>query len=152
MAKAFYPRLALNNVKSNRKIYLPFILTSILTVMMFYIINSLSVNPDIEKMSGGDSVIRILNFGTYVTGIFAVIFLFYTHSFILKKRKKEFGLFNVLGLEKRHIGIMLTFETLYIATASIALGLIFGLIFDRLMLLILARLLKSVYGIGFFVS
>ena len=152
MVKAFYPRLAFNNVKSNRKIYLPYILTCTLTVMMFYIIKSLSVNPDVGKMSGGDSVVRILDFGTYITGIFAVIFLFYTHSFIIKKRKKEFGLFNVLGLEKRHIGIMLTFETLYIGITSIALGLAFGFVLDRLMLLILARVLKSFYGIGFFIS
>ncbi len=152
MVKAFYPKLAFNNLKKNRRIYLPFILTCVFTVAMFYIIKSLSINPDVSKMAGGGKVQYTLNLGTYVTGIFAVIFLFYTHSFIIKRRKKEFGLFNILGLEKRHIGLVLLFETMFIAAISIVMGFVFGIILDKLMLLILAKILKSDFGIGFFVS
>ncbi|MDE7439513.1 MAG: ABC transporter permease [Clostridia bacterium] len=152
MSKGFYARLSFNNLKKNRKIYLPYILTCIITIAMFYMIHSLSVNKSIAQMHGGSTIQSTLFFGTVVVGFFAIIFLFYTNSFVIKRRKKEFGLYNVLGMEKRHLGIVLIFETLYIALISIILGLAFGMIFDKLMYLIIARVLHADYGASFFLS
>lgn len=152
MVRNLYARLAFGNLKKNRKIYLPYILTCIITVMMFYMIHSLSINDGIATMYGGRTIQYSLNYGTIIVGIFAVIFLFYTNSFVIKRRKKEFGIFNVLGMEKRHLGIVLIFETLYIALISIGIGLFLGILMDKLMYLIIANILQSNYGIGFFIS
>ncbi len=152
MSKGFYVRLSFNNLKKNRKIYIPYILTCIITITMFYMIHSLSVNESIAAMHGGSTIQTTLVFGTVIVGIFSVIFLFYTNSFVIKRRKKEFGLYNVLGMEKRHLGIVLIFETLYIAFISIFLGLVFGIILDKLMYLIIARILHAAYGATFFLS
>ncbi|MDE6585167.1 MAG: ABC transporter permease [Clostridia bacterium] len=152
MTKGFYAQLSFNNLKKNRKIYIPYILTCIITITMFYMIHSLSVNQSIAAMHGGKTIQSTLNFGTVIVGIFAVIFLFYTNSFVIKRRKKEFGLYNVLGMEKRHLGIVLIFETLYIALTSIIPGLSFGVILDKLMYLIIARILHADYGATFFLS
>lgn len=152
MVKNLYARLAFNNLKKNRKIYLPYILTCIVTVLMFYMIHSLSVNESITTMHGGKTIQYSLSYGTIIVGIFAVIFLFYTNSFIIKRRKKEFGLYNILGMEKRHIGVVLIFETLYISLISISIGLLLGIILDKLMYLIIAFILHANYGINFFIS
>lgn len=152
MTNGFYARLSFNNLQKNRKIYIPYILTCIITITMFYMIFSLSINESIAAMSGGETIQYTLNLGAIIVGIFAVVFLFYTNSFVIKRRKKEFGLFNVLGMEKRHLGIVLIFETLYIALISIILGLVFGVILDKLMYLIIARILHADYGAAFFIS
>lgn len=152
MTNGFYARLSFNNLQKNRKIYIPYILTCIITITMFYMIFSLSINESIAAMSGGETIQYTLNLGAIIVGIFAVVFLFYTNSFVIKRRKKEFGLFNVLGMEKRHLGIVLIFETLYIALISIILGLVFGVILDKLMYLIIARILHADYGATFFIS
>ena len=152
MAKNLYARLAFRNLRKNGKIYLPYILTCIITAAMFYIMSSLSNNQKIGEMRGGWQVQSMLTLGSAVVGVFALIFLFYTHSFIIKRRKKEFGLLNILGLEKRHIGAVLAFETLYIGVFSITVGLVAGIALDKLMYLIIARILRSDYGLGFFVS
>lgn len=152
MTNGFYARLSFNNLQKNRKIYIPYILTCIITITMFYMIFSLSINESIAAMNGGETIQYTLNLGAIIVGIFAVVFLFYTNSFVIKRRKKEFGLFNVLGMEKRHLGIVLIFETLYIALISIILGLVFGVILDKLMYLIIARILHADYGAAFFIS
>ncbi|MDE6275708.1 MAG: ABC transporter permease [Clostridia bacterium] len=152
MNNGFYARLAFDNLKKNRKIYLPYILTCIITITMFYIIHSLYMNESILAMHGGAQIQYTLSLGAVIVAIFAIIFLFYTNSFIIKRRKKEFGLFNVLGMEKRHLGAVLIFETLYIGIISIVLGLVFGVLLDRLMYLIIARILRSDYGTGFYIS
>lgn len=152
MVKNLYARLAFGNLKKNRKIYVPYILTCIITVMMFYMIHSLYANESIAAMHGGSTIQYTLNFGTIIVGVFAVIFLFYTNSFVIKRRQKEFGVFNILGMEKRHLGIVLLFEVLYVGLFSIILGIAFGMLFDKLMYLIIARILHANYGAGFYIS
>ena len=95
MNRFFYFKLAVTNIKKNAKTYVPYIITSILTICMFYIICSLSNNPDLTKATGTGTMSEVLFLGTIVCGIFAVIFLFYTNSFLMKRRKKEFGLYNI---------------------------------------------------------
>lgn len=143
MSKSFYPKMALSNISKNRKMYFPYILTSILTIMMFYMMSSLFHSPNVAEMRGGEMVKMLLGIGMWVAGIFAVIFLFYTNSFLIKRRKKEIGLYNILGMEKKHIGKMMFYETLTTALSSIIIGLIAGIIFSRLMFLLLVKLIAS---------
>lgn len=140
MRKLFYPRLAASNIKKNSKTYVPYLFTCILTVCMFFMVLSLSANTGIGELSGASSVYETLNLGVNITGIFAVIFLFYTNSFLMKRRKKEFGLYNILGMEKKHISKVIFFETLFIAIISMAVGLLIGVVFNRLLFLLLLRI------------
>lgn len=97
MKRFFYAKIALTNLKKNRQTYFPYLLTCIATIMMFYIMSSLSTNSVLNKMRGGATMGIVLMFGTVVVGIFAVLFLFYTNSFLVKRRKKEFGLYYILA-------------------------------------------------------
>ena len=152
MTRFAYSRLAAENIRKNSQTYLPYILTSIASVMMFYIIHALSENTGLGKMGGGPTVNSILSFGYVIVGFFSVIFLLYTNSFLIKRRKKEFGLFNVLGMEKKHIARIMTYETLYIGMISIVVGLIGGVILSKLMFLLLLRLLRFEVQMGFEIS
>ena len=115
MSKLLYPKLALSNIKKNAKVYVPYILTCILTIGMYYIINSLAFSETTRTLRGGDYIQVLMALGTFVVALFAIIFLFYTNSFLMKRRKKEIGLYNILGMEKKHISIMIFFETLYVS-------------------------------------
>lgn len=148
MSSRIYSRLALGNIKNNRKTYVPFILTSILTVMMFYIISALAGNESIENFD----VITVLRMAAGIMMIFSVIFLFYTNSFLIKRRKKEIAVYNILGMGKGHIGKMLTVETLLTGGISIAGGIAGGVIFGKLMHLILMRVIHFDLGVSFAVS
>lgn len=152
MRKLFYAKLAANNLRKNAKSYLPYLLTCIATVAMFYIMVALSMEQRIFNMPGGGTVQFCLYLGRYVIGIFAVIFLFYTHSFLLKNRKKEFGLLNILGMEKKHLAKMMLLETGYTAVISIVLGLLFGLLLYKLIHLGLLKLIGMSAISGFYVS
>lgn len=152
MSRFFYAKLAATNLKKNAQTYLPYILTCTGTVMMYYIMVFLSKNEGLEKMSGGSQVQTILNLGSYVIAIFAVIFLFYTHSFLIKRRKKEFGLFNILGMEKKHIAKVLGFETLYVAVISLGAGLLGGILLSKLIFMVLLKILNFEVPLGFNVS
>ncbi|MNM84511.1 Bacitracin export permease protein BceB [compost metagenome] len=152
MNKLFYPKLAAINIKKNSKTYLPFIITCICTISMFYIMHALSMNEGIEKGPGASAVKSTLQFGTIVIGIFSAIFLFYTNSFLIKRRKKEIGLYNVLGLEKKHISKILFFEFIYTLLFSLIFGLISGIILNKLMFLALLKILNFKVAFGFHLS
>ena len=152
MNSKFFNRLAGQNLRKNSAAYGPYILASILTVAMFYMICSLSRNPGLPETFGGEALQTILTLGVYVVGLFAVIFLFYTNSFLIKRRKREFGLFNVLGLEKRHLAIVIGLETVYTALLSILAGLIVGVALDKAMFLLVRRVLGLEVALGFYIS
>lgn len=116
--------------------------------MMCFLAN----NSALSTMSGGGSLTVILGLGTIVIGIFAVIFLFYTNSFLIKRRKKEIGLYNILGMEKKHIAKVLAFENLYVAIISLTLGLSFGILLSKLMVLALGKMLNFEIAFGFEIS
>lgn len=119
---------------------------------MFYIICSLSNNPDLTKATGTGTMSEVLFLGTIVCGIFAVIFLFYTNSFLMKRRKKEFGLYNILGMEKKHISRVVLCETLIISVISLVFGILVGILFDKLMLLVLLSMFSVKIPLGFYIS
>ena len=148
MSKLFYFRLAATNMKKNARMYVPYLFTCIGTVMMYYIIHALTQNQSLKESYGGSAAVSLLNTGSGVIGIFAVIFLFYTNGFLIKQRKREFGLFNILGMEKRHIAKIIIVETLYTAVVSMALGLGMGVLLSKLVELFLFRLLHFQIHMG----
>ncbi|MBP2031951.1 putative ABC transport system permease protein [Clostridium algifaecis] len=152
MNKLFYPRLAVINIKKNSKTYFPFILTCICTIMMFYIMHAISINKGLDGASGSETLKTLLFLGTIVIGIFSAIFLFYTNSFLIKRRKKEIGLYNVLGLEKKHIAKILCFECIFTSAISLTVGLIGGIILNKLMFLLLIKMLNFKVTFGFSIS
>lgn len=152
MTGGLFARLAVTNIRKNRKIYAPYIFACVGVVMMFYIICSLSYDPDILDFFCGDSLMIILRMGCIVVGIFAVIFLFYTSSFLMKRRKTELGLYNVLGLGKGHIAKVLAWETLVVWGESTVLGLISGMIFGKLAQVCLLRMMGGGVNYNFNLS
>ncbi|MDY3052181.1 MAG: ABC transporter permease [Ndongobacter sp.] len=153
MHKLFYAKLAATNIRKNARIYIPYILSCILNVAMFYIICSMATNPGLSNLvMGARATTTVLGLGCYVVAIFTVIFLLYTNNFLIKRRKKEFGLFNVLGMEKSHLSIMLLWETIYIAAISLAVGLLAGVLLDKLLFLALLRALGAGVVFGFYFS
>ncbi len=152
MNKNLYPKLALENIKKNGKTYFPYIITCIITIAMFYIMKSLSLNEGISQSMGADSVYTTLSFGSYIVIIFSGVFLIYTNSFLMRQRKKEFGLYNILGMEKKHIIKVISLETIYVTLISFVGGLIFGIIFDKLMYLVIAKIMNIDVKLGFYVS
>jgi len=142
VSKGFFPKLALINIKKNKQSYLPYIISCICTVMMFYIMHSISRNKGLFEMYGGDYIVSILNMGAIIIAIFSIIFLFYTNSFLMKRRKKELGLYNILGLEKKHIGKMMLYETAIIAFASIAIGLLGGMLLYKFIFMLLLKIIS----------
>ncbi|WP_049945489.1 ABC transporter permease, partial [Candidatus Stoquefichus massiliensis] len=115
----------------------PYLLTSTFTVMMCYVIHSLAVNQSLRDTSSTAPVVLML--GTWVVIFFSVIFLFYVNSFLIKRRKKEIALYNILGMEKKHVMIMMLFETIFTTVVSLVLGILFGAIFSQLMFLLLVN-------------
>ena len=148
MNNFIYEKLAVTNLKNNRKTYVPYIFTGVLTVMMFYIIDALSKGEGITQ-----NTLKIcLQYATGVIIVFAVIFLFYTNSFLIKRRKKEIGVYNILGMGKRHIARMMAVETILTAGISILGGLVFGIIFGKLMYLLLLKILHNSVDMQFSVN
>lgn len=152
MNKTFYFRLAFDNLKKNAKMYIPFVLSCILTIMMYYMVSSLSMNPNMMNMLGGDVMQQILSLGIYVITVFAVIFLFYTNSFLIKRRKREFGLFNILGMEKKHLSIVIALESIIVFLVSMVLGIGIGILLDKAFYLLIAKMLNASIALGFYIS
>lgn len=140
MKSNFYLRLALGNIRKNGKFYIPFLLTCTAAAALFFDMYSLRMNESVIRESRDTQL--LLQLGLIVVALFSVIFLFYTNSFLIKRRQKELALYNIFGMEKRHIARMLAWETFLSAVISIGAGIVLGIVFDRLMFLIIARLIR----------
>ncbi len=149
---SFYPRLAAQNIRRNGQFYFPFILTCIATCAMFYIMCFLTFNKGTQNMPGTEYLSFILALGCIVIGLFSVIFLFYTNSFLMKRRQKEIGLYNILGMGKGNITSILFFETLYVTATTLVLGLGLGILLSKLTLLALCKLIGFAVPYGFELS
>ncbi len=133
MNASFYFKIAKTNIKNNRKIYFPYILTSICMVMIMYVVSFLANDPMIAKnFAGGATLQGLLKLGVYIIMIFSALFLFYTNSFITKRRKREFGLMSVLGMGKKNISLVMLWENIIVDFTSIAVGLVLGLLLSKL--------------------
>ncbi|WP_313469396.1 FtsX-like permease family protein [Carnobacterium sp.] len=139
MNTKFFAKLAVRNIRSNKQTYLPYVLSSIMTVAMFFLMVSLLTN---EFVQGRSSTLPMLfGFGAVVVGIFSFIFILYTNSFLIKRRKKEIGLYGILGLGKKHVAKVLLLEMALTSFFSIVAGLITGQVFGKLFFMFLNYLL-----------
>ena len=143
MKSGFYRALAWSGITKNKKLYMPYILTCIGMVMMCYIISFLSKSPAFESIKGGMTVQSFLEMGFFVMSVFSAIFLFYTNSFLIRRRKKEFGLYNILGVGKNNLAYVLLLENLIIAAIALAAGLFFGILFSKLSEMVMLKLLQA---------
>ncbi len=131
------PKLAVTGIRKNGIVYLPYILTTAFSVCVFFIFNCIIKNDFLKNVPHAAYVMALLEIGKVLLGIILVPFLFYTNSFLIKRRKKEIGLFSILGLEKKHIGIMMFMETFFIYIISMTIGLVTAVVFAKLAFLIL---------------
>ncbi|GMA08106.1 ABC transporter permease [Tetragenococcus halophilus subsp. flandriensis] len=152
MHNGFYAKLALQSIRENSRLYYPFIISSIVSVMMTFIILSLSVNSGLKQIPGGANLQTILALGYVVLVLFSAIFLFYMNSFLMKNRKKEFGIYNILGMDKKHISRILTYEMLFIYFVSLIVGLIAGMLLNKVATLLIRRMLAAPVSLGFELS
>ena len=137
MNKLLYPRLAWQNLRKNAKFYLPYILTIMGCSGAFYILLALAGAKDLPQRTRYAYLSTFTFIGAFVVAFFSIIFLFYTNSFLMKRRTRELGLWSVLGMEKRHIAKVLTYEMLYTAFFGIGGGILCGLLFQKLVTLLL---------------
>ena len=142
MKKALYARLAWTGMVKNKRLYLPYLLSCGGMVLMFYILMGLSGSPVLENMAGGGSSAIILRLGTVVIAVFALLFLFYTHAFLVRRREREFGLYNILGMGKGNIARVLLWETAITYGMTTAAGLLLGVALYKLAELGMVRLLQ----------
>ncbi len=143
MKTAFYPRLAFDGIRKNRNLYFPYLLTGALMIAVFYILAFLSRLPLLDEMSGGSSTKLVLHLGAAVIAVFSAVFLFYTNSFLVRRRKKEFGLYSVLGMSKRNISFVLFYEVLSSFLLSYAMGIGCGIALSKLAELGLINLIDA---------
>lgn len=132
MKFGFYSKLALDGIRKNKRLYLPYILTCIGMVCMYYILQFLQLSDAVRNIRGGDTIQYMLSYGVLLLALFSCIFLFYTNSFLMRRRMKEFGLYNILGMGKKNIGILICWETAFIFITSMVLGLLSGIVLSKL--------------------
>lgn len=151
MGKLYF-KLAKTNLSNNKPFYIPYIISSIITVAMLYMMSFLSDNKGLNKIMGADSLATIFRLGVGIIVIFSYIFLFYTNSFIIKRRKKEIGVYNILGMGKRHLSKVLFVETIYSAIISLVCGIIVGIAFSKFILMVLYGIIGIHKTVEFFVN
>lgn len=151
MGKLYF-KLAKTNLSNNKPFYIPYIISGIITVAMLYMMSFLSDNKGLNKIMGADSLATIFRLGVGIIVIFSYIFLFYTNSFIIKRRKKEIGVYNILGMEKRHLSKVLFVETIYSAIISLVCGIIVGIVFSKFILMVLYGIIGIHKTVEFFVN
>ena len=139
----FYLKLALGNIKKNKKLYSSYFISTIFSIALYFIIKTVGNSPTLK---GQDSITMFLNLGGYVIALFSLIFLFYTNSFVIKNRKKEISLYHILGMEKRNVRSMMLLETIVIALISLVSGIVIGMLLSQITSVIILRIIhKSIH-------
>ena len=153
MHKGIFSGLAKQNIRNNKTTYIPYIITCIFCIAMIYMMEFLRDCPTLDQaVRQADEVRMIVFTGEIVVEIFCIIFLIYSNSFLMKRRQKEIGLYNILGLERNHIGIVMFLETIITSIGSLAGGIAVGIIGSKLALLLLLKLLHIPSVLGFYIS
>ena len=153
MRKGIFSKLAVQNIRNNKSTYIPYMITCIFCIAMIYMMEFLRDCPTLDQAVRHAAEVRmILSTGEVVVVIFCVIFLIYSNSFLMKRRQKEIGLYNILGLERNHIGIVLLLETIFTTILSLTGGIAIGILASKLSLLLLLRLLHIPAVLGFYIS
>ena len=140
MKRGLFFHLAVDGMRKNRRLYIPYLMTCAGMVMMFYILYSLAYSPVVQNMRGGSTMTIVLLMGCMVMTVFSLLFLLYTNSFLARRRNKEFGLYNILGMNKRNLSRILLWETLLCGAISILAGLLCGLLLGKLAELFLTHM------------
>ena len=140
--KLFYPKFAWDAIRKNRRSYIPYMLTTLFVVAIFHILRNITWMPYLIHQRGASEIAVTASLGSFVIAIFSAIFLFYTSSFLMKQRKKEFGLYNVLGMEKRHLVRLMSVEILLVAVFSLVFGISGGALFSQLFFLIFYKMIR----------
>lgn len=152
MNAGLYPKLALLGIRKNRRLYVPFMLSAIGIGTMFFILMSIAESEAVQHMRGGNTLYVILGLGKYVIAVFAAIFLYYTHSFLIRRRSREFGLYNVLGMDRRSIARVLAWETGIVLFITLSVSLALGIAFFKLFELVLVNMVYGAVDYEFAVS
>ena len=152
MTHKLYPRLAWQGITKNKRLYLPFLLTCVGMVMMTYILLSLASSPVLKTFPGGGVMPMILSMGSFVMAAFAVLFLFYTNSFLIRRRNREFGLYNILGMGKGNLARVLAWESVMMALVAIVVGEALGIALGKLFELVLVNIVGGDVQMDFTVS
>ena len=150
MNSKIYGKLAVTNLKNNRKSYIPYVLASAFSVMMYFIMDNLYRNRSLVEK--GSPLAIMLSYADAVLLIFSIIFLFYINSFLIKRRKKELGIYNILGMGKGHLAKMLFIESIITTTVSIIGGILAGILFGKLVYLVLLKILHLKRDIVYMIS
>ena len=150
MNSKIYGKLAVTNLKNNGKSYVPYILASAFSVMMYFIMDNLYRNRSLVEK--GSPLAIMLSYADAVLLIFSVIFLFYINSFLIKRRKKELGIYNILGMGKGHLGKMLFLESVITTVTSIIGGILAGILLGKLVYLVLLKILHLKRNIVYMIS
>ena len=145
----FYPRLAARSLRLNGKFYLPYLLSGIVSAAMLYDILFLNMNQGIYRLRGANAVQALLGFGAMVVAVFSFALVCYTNSFLMKRRQQELGLYNILGMEKRHMARLLFWETAYAYLICVLGGLLLGILLSKLFLLLLCAVMRVDVAFGF---
>ena len=148
--KYLYARLAWNNLRKNSRFYFPRIGTEAGLVACFYIMLTLAMDSRMQHVKGGNYLSAFMWMGAAILALLAAVLMLYINRFLMKQRKREFGMYNVLGMEKRHVGRVLFFENLYSSLLSVGGGLCAGMLFYKLCSLLLCRLLQTDAVAGFY--
>ena len=152
MSKSFYPRLAAQNCIKNGKFYFPYLLTVIFSSAAFYINLALAQTGSLPELQRYFYLSMFMTIGTFVLGLFFIIFLIYTNSFLMKRRGKELALYNILGMGKGNIGVVLSYETLYTWLIGVGGGLLLGMLLQRLITMLVTKMLRIDVKYEFFIS
>ena len=152
MRMGFYAKLAVNGIRKNARLYVPYLLTCAGMVMMFYIVSYLQDTPVLAGIRGGEEMQAMLSLGSGVMGVFGAIFLLYTNSFLIRRRKREFGLYNMLGMGKGNIARVLFWEALLVLAGTMAIGLAAGVAISKLAELLLVNIMHGNVTFNFTVS
>ena len=148
----FFPRLALVNLMRNGRFYGPYLLSCGMTAAMYYILSYLTFSDIVASVRGAGYLQSLMYLGRLVVTLFSAVLLLYANSFVMKRRRRELGLYNILGLEKRHTARLMVWETLYCAAAAIVGGLAAGVLLSKLVLLLLLQLSHLPVEYGFEIS
>ena len=152
MKMGFYPRLAWDGIHKNRRLYTPYLLACTGVVMMHYIIGFLAASPIVAALPGGSTIAAMLRMGGGVLAFFSALFLFYSNAFLIRRRKKEFGLYNILSMGKAQIAHILFWETLLTAALALGLGLPAGVGLSKLFELLMLRMMNGGVSYVFSIS
>ena len=141
--------MATSNLKKNHSLYLPYALTTIMVTMILYITHALSAMPELSTLRGGGAIAQTLGFGVIVVQLVALLTILYANAFVTKNRLKEYGLYSILGLDRKNIQLLSFIELLLFSVVSVGLGIVLGIVFHRFSFAVLLKLIRIPIGIEY---